>query len=160
MTAAFEAATADFRETYGARYGSAALLPGARMEITNLRAEILIPLGASSAARQTGQGAQVLVRVGNPYASVVGAAGEQPQRFVRRAALPCGTGPREPGRCGSLARSRSGTGSSRPPAATTATPTRCSRVPAPAWRRLGSRRRRAFPLEPLRTYAQLLRLGS
>jgi N-methylhydantoinase A len=54
--AAVEAATADFRETYGARYGSAALLPGARMEITNLRAEILIPLGASSAARQTGQG--------------------------------------------------------------------------------------------------------
>jgi N-methylhydantoinase A len=54
---AVAAATEDFRDTYGARYGSAALLPGARMEVTNLRAEILIPLGASSAVRQTGQGA-------------------------------------------------------------------------------------------------------
>jgi N-methylhydantoinase A len=50
-------ATGDFESAYGERYGSAALLPGARLEITSLRAEVLIPVGASKAARQTGQGA-------------------------------------------------------------------------------------------------------
>jgi N-methylhydantoinase A len=54
--AAVEAATDDFRASYGARYGSAALLPGARMEVTTLRAEVVIPVGASSAARHTGRG--------------------------------------------------------------------------------------------------------
>jgi len=52
---AIDAATADFQANYGARYGSAALLPGARMELTSLRTEIVIPIGASSAARQTGR---------------------------------------------------------------------------------------------------------
>jgi N-methylhydantoinase A len=52
---AIEVATADFQANYAARYGSAALLPGARMELTTLRAEIVIPIGASSAARQTGR---------------------------------------------------------------------------------------------------------
>ena len=55
--AALTAATGDFESAYGERYGSAALLPGARLEITSLRAEVLIPVGASKAARQTGQGA-------------------------------------------------------------------------------------------------------
>jgi len=71
--AAVEGATEDFRETYGARYGSAALLPGARMEITNLRAEILIPLGASSATRQTGQGAATGAKPPRPIAFERGA---------------------------------------------------------------------------------------
>jgi N-methylhydantoinase A len=55
--AALTTATGDFESAYGERYGSAALLPGARLEITSLRAEVLIPVGASKAARQTGQGA-------------------------------------------------------------------------------------------------------
>jgi N-methylhydantoinase A len=55
--AALTVATGDFESAYGERYGSAALLPGARLEITSLRAEVLIPVGASKAARQTGQGA-------------------------------------------------------------------------------------------------------
>jgi N-methylhydantoinase A len=55
--AALATATGDFESAYGERYGSAALLPGARLEITSLRAEVLIPVGASKAARQTGQGA-------------------------------------------------------------------------------------------------------
>ena len=45
------AATGDFERAYGERYGSAALLPGARLEVTTLRAEILIPVGVASADR-------------------------------------------------------------------------------------------------------------
>jgi N-methylhydantoinase A len=70
---AVEAATEDFRAQYGARYGSAALLPGARMEITNLRAELLIPVGASSASRQTGQGAGAAAKAPRPIAFERGA---------------------------------------------------------------------------------------
>jgi N-methylhydantoinase A len=70
---AVEEATEDFRAQYGDRYGSAALLPGARMEITNLRAELLIPVGASSASRQTGQGAAAAAKAPRPIAFERGA---------------------------------------------------------------------------------------
>jgi N-methylhydantoinase A len=71
--AAVQAATADFQRAYGARYGSAALLPGARMEVTTLRAEVLIPVGASSAARQTGQGGEGAAKKTRPVAFERGA---------------------------------------------------------------------------------------
>ena len=40
------AANADFVERYGERYGEAALLPGARLEIVSMRLEPAIPVGA------------------------------------------------------------------------------------------------------------------
>ena len=88
--AALAAATGAFESAYGERYGSAALLPGARLEITSLRAEVLIPVGASKAARQTGRGV----------------AGRKPTRLVafERGAEPApttvydGNGSRRPGR--------------------------------------------------------------
>src|SRR4051794_7859122 len=70
-----EEVTADFEQRYEQRYGQAALLPDARFEIVNVRAESLVPTGVQVSSHGVEAGAE---HAHKPDRRVAFARGEEP----------------------------------------------------------------------------------